>query len=842
MLIKNKGIYIEGIFDQFQQNIPYAAIIQVFSEFTNQILNKDDEELEYWKKIISNAVGDVGKVLTNLVPDLELIIGKQIKLPQLEGKEAQNRFNYVWSNFIRAVAKAEHPLIIFIDDWQWADSSTIELFKILLSDVETQYLFCITAYREDELDENNIDQFEEIDGVNISSLKLKNLSSIDVNYFVINSLDITVVENLGVGLSNVNEFTNLIFAKTGGNPFFVIQFLQNLYEEEFLKFNFEKNIWNWNIKEIENKNITSNVVKLMTIKFDKLLDETKDILKIASCAGNYFDLNILLEIWDKDKEIIEKNIELSIIENLIIPLKSNGNIRSFKFVHDRIRQAVYSTVLDENKNIYHLQIAKFLLAFLKEEELEQQLFEVVNQYNYGKDLIENTKDKKQLAELNFRASQKAKATSAYLPAYNYLKNASNLLDEKNWEKDYKFTLKIYDELTELSYLTDKSEKINHYISQIKGQSKNILDTLNSNITLINWYSSEGKYKKAVSVGLEFFDKIGEKKFKTANKIKLAYLFLNFKIRLNRKSEENILNMPMLDEGNILATAKIIDAIGSPVFLSNPGLFPVVTLYQGISTLKNGNYIKVPDSFGALSSIFSVLGKYDEALKIAKIGLKLGTKIKANFHYTKLNFLANLNVFPWKYHIHSFYNNYLDTYEKAKENGDIEFAAYSLSSYGYFESVIGVNLLKLKSKAIEDLVVLKKYKQQVSILRQRFYIQFYEQLSNETNTSDLLVGDYFNEEVEIPELLKTNDLSTLSYFYIDKNILYYLFGNYKQAFDTAKIICGFTMGIRANYLLAVHYFYYSLSILAVFENKNKSEQKKLIEIVDKNQKKILLYLK
>ena len=195
---------------------------------------------------------------------------------------------------------------------------------------------------------------------------------------------------------------------------------------------------------------------------------------------------------------------------------------------------------------------------------------------------------------------------------------------------------------------------------------------------------------------------------------------------------------------------------------------------------------------------------------------------------------NLNIYPWKFHIHSFYKNYLGIYQKVKENGDIEFAAYALSSYGYFENTIGINIAKLQKEAIETIEILKKYKQQVSILRQKFNIQFYEKLKTQTNTSTLLIGKYFNEKVEIPKLLKINDLSSLSYLYVNKIILHYLFGKFEKAFQTAKTACKFTLGVRATYVLSIHNFYYSLSIFAVFRDKNKSEQKKLLKIVRNNQ--------
>ena len=271
-LTEKNGFYIEGKFDQFQKNIPYNAIIQAFVDFVNLILKEDDEKLDYWKNLIQKAVGNIGRVLTNLIPDLELIIGKQPELPALEGKEALNRFNYVWSNFVRAISIAEHPLIIFIDDLQWADNSSIELLKTLLTDQEIKYLFCIIAYRNNEINITDLQEFENLNEIDVYRIKLENLKQNDVNNLIRDTLNLLDFENL----------TSLVFSKTLGNAFFTVQFLKNLYEEEYLKFDFNENLWTWNFDEIEKQNITDNVVELMANKVQKLPKKTTCAIKLPT--------------------------------------------------------------------------------------------------------------------------------------------------------------------------------------------------------------------------------------------------------------------------------------------------------------------------------------------------------------------------------------------------------------------------------------------------------------------------------------------------------------------------------------------------------------------------------
>ena len=278
-------------------------------------------------------------------------------------------------------------------------------------------------------------EFEDLPAIKISNIKLANLQQKDVNTLINDSLLNTNSQNS----ENIEKLSKLIYTKTFGNAFFTVQFLQNLYEEGFLKFNFKINSWEWNFNLIKNQNITDNVIELMANKVTKLPIETQNILRIAACIGNRFDLKILSSVSKYHYNVCEEYLETAIIENLISPL----NKQDYKFAHGRIKQAVYSTIPDNDKNSFHLQTGRLLLKLSSAEDVKSQLFNIVSQLNYGINLINTEEEKHTLAKLNLDACHKSKLASAYMPAYNYAKVSLSLLKDNSWEKDYDFTLKIY---------------------------------------------------------------------------------------------------------------------------------------------------------------------------------------------------------------------------------------------------------------------------------------------------------------------------------------------------------------------------------------------------------------
>jgi len=828
LLSEKKGFYIEGKFDQFQKDIPYYAIINAFTDFANLILKESDDKLNYWKNLIQEAVSNIGRVLTNLIPDLELIIGKQPELPILEGKEAQNRFNYVWGNFVKAISTAKHPLIIFIDDLQWADNSSVELLKNLLSDNEIQYLFCIIAYRDNETDISDLQVFESVENLKINKIQLQNLKQNDVNNLVSDTL-------IAKNLTGLVDLSGLIYSKTLGNAFFTLQFLKNLYEEEFLKFDFKENLWTWNFEEIEKQNITDNVVELMAKKVRKLPKETQEVLKIAACIGNRFDLKILSIIYKQDDEIAKKDLEAAIFENLILPLDK----QNFRFVHDRIQQAVYSTIPDQEKTDFHQQTGKLLLEFFDKEKLQEHILEVVNQLNYGKNLIENKEEKLELAELNYKAGIKAKQSSAYLPAYNYLKISSDLLEKDSWETDYQFTLKIYDEIAELSYLSIDYDKTEEYVKLIKEKANDFLHTINAYFTLVNSYRAQLKLKKAVETAIKLLSLLGLKMPIYPGKFYIIKELIKTQIAIGKKQTKDFAKLPLMTDKKQLAKVKLISSIASSVLYVSPKLFPVLVFKSSQIILKYGNCTLSPIFYIGWGLVLVSMKKYDKAVEFGELAKDIIPSLNARQHSARTNYYFTSFIKVWKKPFRIVAPEIYNAHKSASEIGDFEVAGYAALNL-VLHLYLDMPLQQLKNKMILKFEPLKKLNQQYSSVFSLLLIEICDNLISIKENQCTIKGDYFDEELEIPrDVINNPEYVFLSYFYLYKLLLHIVFNDLQNAKTYLEILEKRNKDIEFFYYFALNNFYSSLIYLQHYENeKNNIYLKK----VNKNQKSMKIWVK
>lgn len=371
-LLGDPTCFVSGKFEQFQRGIPYSALILALENFIDQLLSKPSGELAVWREKILKAVGINGKVITEVVPSLELIIGKQSPIPELETIEAQNRFKFVSANFMKIVAKEEHPLVVFIDDLQWADSASLNFIRMLMRNESINHLLIIGAYRDNEIDliQPLMMMKNELAKSNIVTniIDLKAFRRKDVKLLIEDTLI-----DLKKDLADIKELSDFIYNKTQGNPFFAKQFLQSLYDKKCILFNYNLGQWCWDTAKIKKLDVTDNVVELLIKKIITLKHSTRQQLKRAACIGNQFDLKILDLISDETIDYILEDLQPAVKEGLIsivnnFSIKSSRTNKTFRFLHDRIQQAVYSLMSEEVRQATHLYIGRLLLKQYREKE------------------------------------------------------------------------------------------------------------------------------------------------------------------------------------------------------------------------------------------------------------------------------------------------------------------------------------------------------------------------------------------------------------------------------------------------------------------------------------------
>ncbi|MGE5670143.1 MAG: ATP-binding protein, partial [Fibrobacterota bacterium] len=422
-----KGYFIFGKYNQFERNIPYYGITHAFKEFLKQLLAESSDSLDTWKQELLGALGSNGQVVIDLLPELERIIGPQPEVPQLNPLEAQNRFLMTFCEFIKVFAKREHPLVAFLDDLQWSDTSSLDLIKYILGSNKVQYVLFIGAYRDREVEEGHmlLKLLEEINNRQPDSIPpVKQIYLKPLEYSSVNQL---IADTLHCDPGTTGPLTTIVLQKTKGNPFFISRLLHSLYLQGTFTFRVDKGQWDYDLEKVNTVAISDNVVDLLVKGLETLGEETLDILKLLSCIGNQFDLLTVSLISKKPVATLGRNLWVAIENEIILPLNNNYRFINtlkneispvdfemrFCFAHDRIRQAVYSLISESKKCEINLSIGREYLRSFRVTQQMDAIFDLVKHLNNARNLITEKDERFELADLNSMAGNKAMKSTAF---------------------------------------------------------------------------------------------------------------------------------------------------------------------------------------------------------------------------------------------------------------------------------------------------------------------------------------------------------------------------------------------------------------------------------------------
>lgn len=829
-----RGYFIEGKFDQFQRSKPYVAFIQAFTSFVSILLTENNTRLEPIKQQINQALGEEGKVLTDLIPNLELLIGTQPDVPKLGGLESQNRLNYLFSSFIKAIASTDHPLVLFIDDLQWADSASLSLLNVLMSNKELSFFMCICAYRDNEVSEEHpfilaIEDIKEKGG-KVSEINIGNLGKENVQHLVSDSINLSI--------DATDSLSNLVFAKTHGNAFFITQFLKNLAEEALLHFDFKERQWKWNIEKINERNITDNVVALLAGKIVFLPEETLEYLKVAACIGNQFDTDTLKAGYDQKSESDDSSEELDPVFEALRAALAEGYItpaeHQFRFIHDRIQQAVYSLIPDEEKSAFHYRIGTLLLKRASEEQLENQLFEIVNQLNQGLDLISSEEEKDMIAGLNLRAGIKAKDSSAFQPALAYFETGIELLRADHWASQYELSLELYTEAAESAYNMGEFEPMNEKLNIVLENRKELMDVVRPYAIRINALKAENKLQDAIDTGLEVLEQLGET-FPKRGPLPLVMVdLIRTKIKLIGKNKENISTIKEMTNPYKAAALRILNDIASPVYWARPAILPFIIFRMVRISLKYG--VTEISAFGFATYgllMCGVLGDMSGGYRFGQIGLALLDRFEAKRWLSQIYTPIYALINHWSEHVHKSLEPFLYSYKVGFETGAIEYACINVNIYSNHIYLGGKPLAKSEREMKMFSEQMLKYKQETNYNYNEVYRQAALNLLGRSEDPTVLSGEAYDEVKMAPVHESENDRAATFLIHINNLMLNYLFHNYGKALDHAKQTRPLLDAVLAKYDVAVFWFYEGLVSIAAARELSGSTKSALLRRAKKN---------
>ncbi|MCP4350705.1 MAG: AAA family ATPase [Desulfobacterales bacterium] len=848
-IVEKQGYFISGKFDQFKRDIPYSSLIQAFQELVRQILSESEAQVSQWKEKLLNALGPNGQVITDVIPEIRLIIGDQPVVPELPPAETQNRFRLVFQNFVRTFAGLDHPLVIFFDDLQWADLPSLKLIELFMSGSGIKHMLIVGAYRVEEVEETHpllmtLKDFQKAD-IPVTFIRLEPLNEEHVSQLV----SATLKHPTGKTAS----LAALCHQKTGGNPFFLNQLLYSLYENKLIEF--DRNRWQWDIQKIQQVDITDNVVTLMTDKIQKLPEEAQHILKFAACIGNQFDLNTLAIVNEKSAAETANELWQALQEGLILPLddsykyvgsikdseqdKSQTLIPSYRFLHDQIQQAAHSLIEKAQKQEVHLKIGQLILSNTGKDELDEKIFDIVNHLNISREFIGSQLKKNELAELNLRAGKRAKASAAYQPEFNYLKYGIELLRKEDWEQQYDLTLALYTETAEAAYLNGNFVMMDELASVILQQARNLLDKVNIYEIIIQANTAQDKLLEAVKTGRQVLKLLGvslPEKYGNFH-ILLNLLLVKIKFLMTGKRIENLQKLPEMTDPNVLATMRILVSVVSAAYLAIPDLFPLVVLKLVNLSFKHGNTSSSAFGYTGYGVVLSGLMEVDSAYRFGEVGLRILEYFNAKEIKTKTSFIVYCFLRHWKEHARKTLQPFLEAYQSGLDTGDFEYAAYSAGLYSLHLFFIGEELSEVEQKMVLYSKSVRQSNQEKTFRYFRMYRQSVLNLMEKVENPCHLIGKSCDEKEMLELHIESGDRYAIFYIYFLKMILCYIFQNFSEALKNADMAEKYIDGVTAMLCVPVFYFYNSLIRSMVYSDISKSEQKRIMGKVTANQKKM-----
>ncbi|QKQ76639.1 GAF domain-containing protein [Nostoc sp. TCL240-02] len=855
-IVRQRGYFIKGKFDQFNRNIPFSAFVQAFRDLMGQLLSESDTQLSTWKNKILQVLGDQAQVILDVIPELEQIIGQQPPATELSPSTAQNRFNLLFQNFIQVFTTKEHPLVIFLDDLQWADSVSLKLIQLLMSESGSGALLLIGAYRDNEVSTAHplMLTLAEIRKANatIHSITLAALTTASLNQLV--------VDTLSCSDKNAQVLTQLVYQKTKGNPFFATQFLKALYEDRLINFNFDQGYWQCDIAAVKSLALTDDVVEFVALQLQKLPAATQNVLKLAACIGNQFDLLTLAIVSEQSETETAASLWKALQEGLVLPtsevykffqdsghdcnsnpLNSNLQVPIYKFLHDRVQQAAYSLIPDEEKQFTHLKIGQLLLQNTSESQQEERIFEIVSQLNCGITLITQPSERQQLAQLNLNAGRKAKEATAYGAAIHYLKSGMQLLTINSWEIAYELTRSLYEEAAEATFLNNEFEQMESLIQVVMEKTTTLLDRVKVYEVQLQADQVRNQSFKAIAIGRELLAQLGVTLPESVTPPDIQQSVVNTLSTLAGRSIAGLVNLPLMNDPKALVALRIMASIAPAIHQVAPYLFPIIACEEVNLSLKYGNAPLSAPGYADFGIVLNICNQLESGSEFGQLALLLVDRFQAKSVQSMTIFkVAALNQCNQQ-HVRTSISLLQESHSFGLETGDFFHVLASMIFKLFYVYLSGTEVLEIL------LADIKAYefnfaKNQRLLNWSNIVCQSIKNLTEYSDNPECLIGEDCQEEQLLSALIKENDELTLHIFYLSKLTLSYLFENFPAAVENANQGEQYLNGGAGMLSVTVFYYYDSLSRLAIYPTAEPSQQEQLLLKVGENQEKLQLRAK
>jgi PAS domain S-box-containing protein len=836
------GLFCGGKFDQLSRNIPYTAVAAALQELVRHLLAEPDEELARGRRDLLAAIGSNGQLLSDLIPELALLIGPQPAVPELGPTESQNRFDVVFQNFLRVFTTPAHPLVLFLDDLQWADPASLKLLSLLLSDPERSHLLIIGAYRDHEVGPGHLLSLTLDDlrknGAHVSEIALPPLGLSDVTNLI--------ADTLGCERVKVQPLARVAFDKTHGNPFFLSQLLKSLHAEGRITFDRGAGAWVWDLERIRAAEVTDNVVDFMARKIARLAPETQRVLLLAACIGHQFDLKALSVISELSPQATATTLWESLREGLVLPLDAEYRFLAeldeertdtstpippfevaYRFLHDRVQQAAYSLIEERHKQEVHLRVGRLLRDQSDAKELEERLFAIVDHLNLGAKLIGDRDERIDLARSNLSAGKRAKAATAYQAALGYLEAAAALVDEACWEEAYSLSFALNIERAECSYLNGRFDQAESLLKLLLSRAQYRADQAQVYKLLIVFSTARGDFAGAIRFGRSGLALFGIDLPETGEPQKAALdaELAAIKVNLAGRRIEELVDAPLVDVDHRIPLELLVQM--SPAsFFSGPPLDGLISTLQTNLCLKHGrsDLAAFAYAYASMTQV-SPLGQYEDGCEFFRVSCALDEQFDNIALRSKTNVIL-VSIAHFFISFRAVLPYVARAQRAALETGDFLFLSFTCYHDVMPRLCAGEELSSVSDVLQKAFALAHRARSELVIATLIISRQMIAALLGRTRSRSSLSDDDYDEALHLAEMEEAKSFGfAVTYRHTVKLTLLCLYGDHQGALEEAARAEA-TAGAAAVFHFATDVpFYEGLSLAALYPSAPAADKER-----------------
>ncbi|MET0071437.1 MAG: AAA family ATPase [Candidatus Thiodiazotropha sp.] len=822
--------FIVGAYESSQRHVPYAGLRQAFGEWIDLMLTGSIQQLAQWKRDLLTACGDNASQLIDMLPQLKLIIGTPSPAPELGLAQAQHRLHHLFRSFVITSAQLEQPLVLFLDNLQWADDATVQLLNLLLSGIDSLPIVIIAAYRDDEV----VSGHPLVTLTDALEVEEKSVRAIHLGPFTPATINSLIANALLTAPSTSAALAQQVLEKTGGNPLFIRQFMQSLYEKNLLQFDPQKRCWNWDLDAIRQQPVIGSVVDVMAKKIGQLPDETRSALAMAACIGTHFRASILASLSGTPEPELVLRLQPAVTAGLLQAIetaaepgvgKNLENSISFEFPHDRICQAAYAQQPQKQQRLNHLLIGRLLINLTPEEHIEDWAFEITDQFNQGFEYIDDDKERQRLVTLNLLAGRKAKRAAAYQSAIRYLSMGIGLLPYERWKNPEEPTLELFVEAIEAEYLSANFERAALLSAEALNHTDDLFMRLRIHELSILFLTAQNRNLTAIETGMAALAELGITLSETASEEERQQL-----TELTSRIEA-LAHLPSMHDSRHLASLRIMMHLATPVQRTNPALLLNLISKMVLLSAIHGNSPVAAFAYGWYGALLcGRSGDIEAGYRFGRLSLEIQLQFPAAELRTRVNLLFNAYVRHWKEPLQQSTSYLLETFKQGNKTGDLEYTSLSAIHHCGYMLCTGAPLASIQSTQLEYLDTIERWRLPFQSQLLRIWLQTTANLRDANGDPTALTGEFFDETKHLPQWLgEKNSLLVFSVL-CSRTMLHYLFGDYAGAVASGKQAEEYLHSALGLYYRVTHTVHYALALLALNQQRNSLGNAECLEIV------------